>query len=214
MLLQDAAGREKACPFLLREKCLQGSENGAACGAEFGCLFAVFQHKMPNLALLRILMSPASLDATDLRILKLLQQDSSLSNVELAGKINLSPSPTLARVKNLESRKVISRYVALADPHALGLKVNVFVQVSLEKQESGALARFETAVSHFEEVMEVYLMTGDSDYLLRIVVPDIQALEHFILDHLTRIPGIKNIRSSFALKQVKYKTALPVGDAV
>lgn len=158
-------------------------------------------------------MSPSQLDATDLRILKLLQQDSSLSNVELAGRISLSPSPTLARVKNLEARKVISRYVALADPHALGLKVNVFVQVSLEKQEAGALARFETAVSHFEEVMEVYLMTGDSDYLLRIVVPDIQALEHFILDHLTRIPGIKNIRSSFALKQVKYKTALPVGDA-
>jgi Lrp/AsnC family leucine-responsive transcriptional regulator len=159
-------------------------------------------------------MSPPSLDATDLRILKLLQQDSSLSNVDLAGKINLSPSPTLARVKNLEARKVISRYVALADPHALGLKVNVFVQVSLEKQESGALARFEKAVSHFDEVMEVYLMTGDADYLLRIVVPDIQALEHFILDHLTRIPGIKNIRSSFALKQVKYKTALPLGAAV
>jgi DNA-binding Lrp family transcriptional regulator len=82
--------------------------------------------------------------------------------------------------------------------------------VSLEKQESGALERFEQAVSHFEEVMEVYLMTGDEDYLLRIVVPDIQALEYFILEHLTKIPGIKNIKSSFALKQVKYKTALPI----
>src|SRR5450830_1156940 len=138
------------------------------------------------------------LDAIDLRILSILQEDSALSNLELASKINLSPSPTLA----------------LGNPHLLGLKVNVFVKVSLEKQESIALANFETAVSAFDEVMEVYLMTGDEDYLLRIVVADLQALEHFILDHLTKIPGIKNIRSSFALKQVKYKTALPIGDSL
>jgi Lrp/AsnC family leucine-responsive transcriptional regulator len=150
------------------------------------------------------------LDKTDLRILGWLQQDASLSNVELAAKVSLSPSPTLARVKSLESEGVISGYVALLDPHALGLKVNVFVRVSLEKQEAGALERFEQAVSHFDEVMEVYLMTGDEDYLLRIVVPDLQALERFILEHLTRISGIKNIKSSFALKQVKYKTALPI----
>lgn len=152
----------------------------------------------------------ADLDITDFRILRHLQQDASLTNVELAARINLSPSPTLARVKRLESEGVIARYVALADPHALGLKVNVFVRVSLEKQEAGALERFEQAVSRFDEVMEVYLMTGDEDYLLRIVVPDIQSLERFILDHLTRIAGIKNIKSSFALKQVKYKTALPI----
>ncbi len=151
------------------------------------------------------------LDAIDLRILNLLQANCALSNLELAGKINLSPSPTLARVKRLESEGIISRYVALGNPHLLGLKVNVFVKVSLEKQDSSALARFEAAVSGFDEVMEVYLMTGDEDYLLRIVVPDVQALEHFIMDYLTRIPGIKNIRSSFALKQVKYKTALPIG---
>ena len=150
------------------------------------------------------------LDKTNLRILSQLQQDASLSNVELAAKVSLSPSPTLARVKQMEGEGVIARYVALVDPHALGLKVNVFVRVSLEKQEAGALERFEQAVSHFDEVMEVYLMTGDEDYLLRIVVPDIQALERFILEHLTRIPGIKNIKSSFALKQVKYKTALPI----
>jgi len=153
------------------------------------------------------------LDPTDLRILKVLQEDSSISNVELAKRVSLSASPTLARVKQLEADRVISRYVALVDPPMLGLKMNVFIQVSLEKQESAALARFEQAVSHFDEVMEVYLMTGDADYLLRIVVPDIQALEGFILNHLTRIPGIKNIRSSFALKQVKYKTALPIGSA-
>ena len=151
-----------------------------------------------------------NLDVTDLRILRELQRDANLTNVELAAKVSLSPSPTLARVKRLESEGIISRYVALADPHALGLKVNVFVRVSLEKQEAKALEKFEQAVSHFDEVMEVYLMTGDEDYLLRIVVPDLQALEKFILENLTRIPGIKNIKSSFALKQVKYKTALPI----
>lgn len=150
------------------------------------------------------------LDITDFRILGCLQEDASLTNVELATKVSLSPSPTLSRVKKLEADGVISRYVALVDPHALGLKVNVFVRVSLEKQEAAALEQFEKAVSHFDEVMEVYLMTGDEDYLLRIVVPDIQALERFILENLTRIAGIKNIKSSFALKQVKYKTALPI----
>ena len=153
-----------------------------------------------------------NLDGTDFRILDSLQQDASLTNVELAGKVSLSPSPTLSRVKKLEADGVISRYVALVDPHALGLKVTVFVRVSLEKQEAAALEHFEKAVSHFDQVMEVYLMTGDEDYLLRIVVPDIQALERFILENLTRIPGIKNIKSSFALKQVKYKTALPIPD--
>ena len=150
------------------------------------------------------------LDATDLRILRVLQDDAKISNVDLASKINLSPSPTLARVKNLEKNNVISRYVGLVDPTSLGLKMNVFIQVSLDRQEAAALERFEHEVSGFGEVMEVYLMTGDEDYLLRIVVPDIQALERFILDHLTKIPGIKKIRSSFALKQVKYKTALPI----
>jgi len=154
---------------------------------------------------------PMELDAIDLRILNILQKNSAISNLELSGLINLSPSPTLARVKRLEGDGIISRYVALGNPHLLGLKVNVFVKVSLEKQESNALAQFEAAVSVFDEVMEVYLMTGDEDYLLRIVVPDLQALEHFIMDYLTRIPGIKNIRSSLALKQVKYKTALPIG---
>lgn len=168
---------------------------------------------MLNNQTLKIFIFNMNLDATDLRILEVLQESSGISNVTLAEKIKLSPSPTLARVKNLEEQGVISKYVALADPHTLGLKVNVFIHVRLQKQESAVLAKFESAVSRFDEVMEVYLMTGDEDYLLRVVVPDLQALERFILDHLTKIPGIQNIRSSFALKQVKYKTALPL-DAV
>lgn len=155
-------------------------------------------------------MSEIQLDTIDLRILRVLQENSKLSNVELAKKINLSPSPTLTRVNNLEASGVISHYVGLVNPAALGLQLTVFIKVSLDRQVSAALKRFETEIAQFDQVMEVYLMTGDEDYLLRIVVPDIQALERFILDHLTKIPHVSNIRSSFALKQVKYKTALPI----
>jgi DNA-binding Lrp family transcriptional regulator len=150
------------------------------------------------------------LDAIDLRILSQLQEDGSLSNVELARRVHLSPSPCLARVKALEAAGVIARYVALADAKALGLGLNVFINVSLKSQSKESLAQFEQRIAEHDEVMECYLMTGDSDYLIRVVVPDIAALERFILEQLTPIPGIEKIRSSFALKQVRYKTALPL----
>ena len=150
------------------------------------------------------------LDTIDLRILHELQQDGSLTNVELARRVNLSPSPCLARVKALESQGVIDRCVAIANPHALGLGLNVFISISLKEQSKSALAAFESRIAEHDEVMECYLMTGDSDYLIRVVVADIQALEKFILEQLTPIPGIEKIRSSFTLKQVRYKTALPV----
>src|SRR3954471_17344175 len=151
-----------------------------------------------------------ALDATDLRILAQLQQDGALSNVELARRVHLSPSPCLARVKALEAAGVIARYVALADAKALGLGLNVFINVSLKSQSKESLAQFEQRIAEHDEVMECYLMTGDSDYLIRVVVPEIAALERFILEQLTPIPGIEKIRSSFALKQVRYKTALPL----
>src|SRR3989344_2093433 len=124
------------------------------------------------------------LDTTDLRILAELQADGSLSNVELARRVHLSPSPCLARVKALETEGVIARYVALAD--------------------------FEQRIAEHDEVMECYLMSGDSDYLIRVALPDIAALERFIVEQLSPIPGLEKIRSSFALKQVRYKTALPL----
>ena len=153
---------------------------------------------------------PASLDAIDLRILSALQEDGRLTNVELARRVNLSPSPCLARVRALEQRGLISGYVALCDPLALGLPINVFISVSLERQRKDALDTFEKRLAEHQEVMECYLMTGDSDYLLRVLVPDMQALERFIVDHLAKIPGVASIRSSLALKQVRYKTALPL----
>ncbi|MFC5497230.1 Lrp/AsnC family transcriptional regulator [Caenimonas terrae] len=150
------------------------------------------------------------LDAIDLKILAQLQQDSSLTNVELARRVHLSPSPCLMRVKALESAGVIERYVALANARALGLGLNVFISISLKEQSRESLAEFERRIAEHDEVMECYLMTGDSDYLIRVALADIAALERFILNQLTPIPGIEKIRSSFALKQVRYKTALPL----
>jgi Lrp/AsnC family transcriptional regulator, leucine-responsive regulatory protein len=158
---------------------------------------------------------PASrLDAIDIRILAALQDDASLTNVDLARRVGLSPSPCLARVRALEESEVILRRVTLLDPVKLGASVSVFIQVTLEKQTEPVLEAFEAAMASFPEVMECYLMTGDSDYLLRVVVSDTVALQHFIVGRLSKTRGVANIRSSFALKQVKYKTALPINDLI
>ncbi len=155
-------------------------------------------------------MLPTGLDPIDLRILQELQVDAKLTNVELAAKVHLSPSPCLARVRALERTGIIQRHVALLDPQLVGLSVSVFIHVSLEKQVERALQVFESRVREYPEIMECYLMTGDADYMLRVVVPDVAALQRFIVDELARIPGVSNIRSSFALKQVKFETALPL----
>jgi DNA-binding Lrp family transcriptional regulator len=150
------------------------------------------------------------LDRIDIAILNRLQENAKITNAELAEAVSLSTTPCFNRVKAMEELGLIRQQVTLLSPEMLGLNVNVFIHVSLEKQGVGALSRFEAAIGDRPEVMECYLMTGDADYLLRVVVPDIQALERFILDHLTRIEDVANIRSSFALKQVRYKTALPL----
>jgi Lrp/AsnC family transcriptional regulator, leucine-responsive regulatory protein len=153
------------------------------------------------------------MDATDIRILEVLQTDASVSNVELARRVQLSPSPCLARVRALEARGLIRQYVALLDAQQLGLHLNVFISISLKQQSRQTLQEFEERIVLREEVMECYLMTGDADYLLRVVVPDMPALESFILEQLSPIAQVEKIRSSFALKQVRYKTALPLQNA-
>ncbi|MCH8196757.1 MAG: Lrp/AsnC family transcriptional regulator [Proteobacteria bacterium] len=155
-------------------------------------------------------MPNTDLDAIDRRILDRLQENGRISNVELANDVGISSSPCWRRVRELEKRGVISGYVALVDAAAVGLPVSVFVQVTLERQIEAALETFEAAVKERPEVMECYLMTGDADYLLRVVVSDLPTYEAFLKDHLTRIPGIANIKSSFALNQVKYRTSLPL----
>ena len=156
-------------------------------------------------------LRPDPLDAIDRRILALLQENARLTNVELAAAAGLSPSPCLRRVRALEEAGIIRRYVTLLDPARVGLPVSIFVSVTLERQVEQALERFEAAIQKRPEVMECYLMTGDADYLLRVVTADLSAYERFLMDHLTRVPGVASIKSSFALKQVKYRTALPVG---
>lgn len=150
------------------------------------------------------------LDEIDIRLLNRLQADARISNVALAESVNLSPAPCLRRVRELETAGVIRSYVTLLDPEELGLEVSTFIQVSLEKQIGSALQQFEDAIKNYPEVMECYLMTGGYDYLLRVVVPDLKALQTFIVDRLARIPHVSNIHSSVTLKQVKYKTALPI----
>jgi Lrp/AsnC family leucine-responsive transcriptional regulator len=155
-------------------------------------------------------MIESQLDEIDIRILHTLQSDARISNVELARRVHLSPSPCLTRVRALERAGVIQRYVSLVNPLAVGFGVNVFLQISLETQARGALNSFENALRDRPEVVECYAMTGDWDYLLRVVLPDIEALEKFLVNELSRIPRISRIKSSFALKQVKYETALPL----
>lgn len=151
------------------------------------------------------------LDAADLRILRALQRNARLTNVALAAAVGLSPSPCLARVRALERRGLISRYVALLDPEQVGLSLTVFVSVSLDDHGEARLAAFADAVADAPEVMECYLMTGDADYFLRVVVADVNAFRRFVLDKLTKWPGVRSVRSSVALDRVKSETALPIG---
>ena len=152
-----------------------------------------------------------SLNAIDRRILTHLQSNARMTNADLAQEVGLSPSPCLRHVRDLEQNGTINRYVALLNPSAVGLPVSVFVQITLERQVEMALESFETAIIKRPEVMECYLMTGDADYLIRVVVATIDDYERFLVNELTTIPGVASIKSSFALKQVTYRTNLPLG---
>lgn len=158
-------------------------------------------------------MPMTPLDTLDHRILAELQSQGRISNQDLSDRIGLSPSPCLRRLRRLEEEGVIRRYVALVDPEAVGLGVTAFVRVRLDQQDDRHLAVFEAAVADFPEVMECYLMTGEADYQLRVLVGSLGEFEDFLRHRLTRIAGVAQVTSSFALRPVVYKTALPVGDA-
>jgi Lrp/AsnC family leucine-responsive transcriptional regulator len=149
-------------------------------------------------------------DAIDQRILSELQADGRITNQDLAARVGLSPSPCLRRVRQLEEAGVIQSYVGLVNPAALGLQVTAFVRVRLGGQDDRHLATFEHAISDFPEVMECYLMTGESDYQLRVLVSSLAAFEEFLRQKLTRIEGVSQVTSSFALRPVVYRTAIPV----
>lgn len=150
------------------------------------------------------------MDNIDRKILSHLQNDARVTNVSLAQSVNLSPAPCLRRVRDLEKEGIIRSYTTLLDPDKVGWGVSVFIEVALEKQVMNSLQVFEETINGYPEVMECYLMTGTSDYLLRVVARDLKSLQAFITDKLAGIPGVANMRSSIALKQVKYKTELPI----
>jgi Lrp/AsnC family leucine-responsive transcriptional regulator len=158
-------------------------------------------------------MPNMTLDDIDLKILRHMQEDARLTNVELADRVGLSPSPCLRRVRRLEKDGVIDGYMTFVDQTKVGLPVSVFVSVALKEQSEKALEEFEGAIGALPEVMECYLMTGTSDYLLRVVTKDLADYERFLKHHLTRIPAIASIQSSFTLKQVIYRAALPLSES-
>lgn len=155
-------------------------------------------------------MPKITLDAIDRKILAALQNDGRITNQQLAEQAGLSPSPCLRRVRLLEQSGAIDRYVALVKPEAVGLSVSAFIRVRLDRQNDRHLAAFENAVSEFPEVMECYLMTGDSDYQLRVLVASLDAFEDFLRSKLTKIEGISEVTTSFALRPVVYRTAVPL----
>lgn len=152
------------------------------------------------------------LDKLDLRLLKELQGQADVSIQELGNRIGLSHTPCWRRVRRLEQDRIIRRRVALLDADLLNLSVNVFVHVSLSTQHEDALNEFEAAVQDVDEVVECYTVSGDKDFLLRVVVADVQAYERLLKKTLVHLPYVGNLSSTFALRQVKYTTALPLND--
>ncbi len=150
------------------------------------------------------------LDRIDASILDHLQRDGRATAAELGEAAGLSPSPAHRRQKLLEEDGIILGYVALLDQDRVGLPVNVMVSVELAGQTQELLEAFERSVAELPEVMECMLMTGVSDYLLRVVAADLGAYEEFLRLRLTRLPGVRGVRSAFALKRVIYRTSLPL----
>ena len=151
-----------------------------------------------------------SLDRTDRSILHELQLDGRISNVKLAERINLSESACLRRVKMLEDAGIIDGYAMLINQAAVGLSGNVFVEITLNRQRREDQDAFEAGVAHVPEVMECYLMSGDYDYLLRVVVADTGDYERIHHEQLTSLPGVARVRSSFALRAATKRTELPI----
>ncbi|WP_201834334.1 Lrp/AsnC family transcriptional regulator [Microvirga zambiensis] len=155
-------------------------------------------------------MADRKLDDIDRRILAALQADGRMTAQQLADRVGLSPSPCARRVRLLEEAGIVKGYVAVIDQAKVGLPISVFASVKLERQREDDLDRFSQAVARWPEVVDCYLMTGQRDYLLRIVVGDLESYERFIKDKLTRLDGVASIESSFALGQVKRSNALPI----
>ena len=151
-----------------------------------------------------------TLDRYDRHILDILQTDGRISNVQLASAVNLSESACLRRVRALEEDGYIDRYAAVLNQAKAGLSGNVFVHIGLHREEQSELAAFEAAIEAIPEVMECYLMTGEFDYLLRVVIANMADFERLHNEALTRLPGVARVNSSVAIRTVQKKTQLPL----
>lgn len=155
---------------------------------------------------------PIELDETDLRILRELQRNGALPNQELAARVGLSASPCSRRVKALEDAGVIERRVAVLDAQRLGLTLTALIQIALDRHTPDRFAEFEERVRSWPEVQQCLLITGQqSDYLLKVVVPDMESYQQFLLGRVTRIPGVTGVHSSFVMRRIVDSTELPLG---
>ena len=146
------------------------------------------------------------MDATDVKILSLLQEDASISVAELAQRVNLSQTPCWKRIQRLEANGVITRRVVIVDPEKIGLTLTAFVCVETDDHSEDWLQRFADFVRTMPEVMEFYRMAGDVDYILRVVVPDMSAYDQFYRQLIKQVP-LKNVTSRFAMERIKSTTA-------
>lgn len=150
------------------------------------------------------------IDDIDRKILSALQKDALTTAEKLSEQVGLSPSPCARRVRLLRDAGVIKSYVAVVDQVKVGLPISVFASIKLERQREEQLDHFQAAVTRWPEIVECYLMTGRQDYLLRIVVKDLEDYEKFLKQKLTRLEGVASIESSFALSQIKHSQELPI----
>lgn len=148
-------------------------------------------------------MDPANLDEFDVRILRMLSRDGRIPVQALSDAVGLSPTPVARRLRRLEEAGIVKGYTAVIDEHALGFETSVFVSVKLERQIDNALSTFETAIAAFPEVVDCWLMTGNRDYLLRVVTRSMSEFEAFLVGRLTKVPGVAEIESSIPLRRVK-----------
>jgi Lrp/AsnC family transcriptional regulator, leucine-responsive regulatory protein len=151
------------------------------------------------------------MDRIDKHILELLQQNSKISNQELADMVSLSPSPCLRRVKQLEENGYIDRYVALLNPKKLGLELTIMVSVGLSSHDHKIMTSFEGIIKTFPEVVQCHLIAGQAqDYMLKVVVSSLNDYQEFLLNKLTQIEGVRNIHSSFVLRSIVDQSSLPL----
>lgn len=151
-----------------------------------------------------------ALDRTDLGILELLQREGRITNADLAQRVSLSPSPCLRRVRQLESAGVIRQYAAIVDPWRVGLGLQAYVTVTLDKRGDTQIRAFHAAAQAWPEVLSCFALTGEMDYLLHVIVEDLEHFSRFLMDRLLKLEGVANVKSSFVLQTVKHTTALPL----